>query len=75
MASSAKNRSKQWDQNPQKRPWNYRPYTLLPKPLCTADPKITGCFSIQISFLWCLICVSNYTHMEELDSVHQFNEL
>ena len=33
------------------------PDTLLPKPLCTAHAEISGCFIIQILFLWCLICV------------------
>ena len=51
-----KNRSEKYDQNPQKhlqrinQLWNCKPETLLPKPLCMADHKISGYFLIQISF-------------------------
>ena len=50
MRSSAKTSSEKYDQNPQKHPqrikhpWNCGPDTLLPKPLCTTDPEISGCF-------------------------------
>ena len=70
MRSSAKNRSEKCDQNPQKHSqrikhlWNCRPDTLLPKPLCTADPEISGCFLIQILLLWCLICVYVYKYKD-----------
>ena len=57
MRSSAKNRSEKCDQNPQKHLWNFIPDILLPKPLCTGDPEISGCNLIQILLLWCLICV------------------
>ena len=53
MRSSAKNRFEKCDQNPQKHPEriNYRPDTLLPKPLRIADSDISDCFLIQILLL------------------------
>ena len=48
MRGCAKNMSEKCDQDSHK---NCRPDILLPKPLRTADPEISGCFLIQILLL------------------------
>ena len=47
-----------------KTPVKLQPDTLLSKPLCTADPEISGCFLIQILLLWYLICVYVEKHKD-----------